>query len=68
MHAAVDNFIAQSLVGALRYVIVDERIGSYLDAPVIAGPLFRLANQFLAHSAMAKILRNVPPLDVSGRL
>jgi len=65
MHTTVHNFVTQGLVCTLGQLIVDDGIGSHLDAPVTACPVLRLGKQLPAYSAVAVILSNIPTLDVA---
>ena len=65
MHTAVHNLVAQGLVRTLGSLIIDEGIGSHLDATANARPVLRLGQQPPAYTALAMILGNVPALDVS---
>ena len=64
MHTTVHNFVTQGLVCTLGQLIIDDGIGSHLDAPVTACSVLRLGKQLPAYSAVAVILSNIPTLDV----
>ena len=68
MHTTVHNFVAQGLVSTLGQLIIDDGIGSHLDAPVTACSVLRLGKQLPAYSAVAVILSNIPTLDVAHGL
>ena len=65
MHTPIYNFVAQGFMCTLGELIIDEGIGSHLDALVIACPLLRPGQKLAADSAMAVILGHIPTLDVA---
>jgi len=67
VHAAVHDLITQGRVCTLGALIVDSGIGRNLEAIVTPSPRLRLPKQFPAHSSLAAMLGNVPPLDVAHR-
>jgi hypothetical protein len=67
MYAAVHDLVTQSLVSALGEVILDQCIGSDLEALVTACPILCFGKKSFAYSALAAILGNVPALDVANR-
>ena len=68
VHTAVDDFETQSFMGPMGEMIVDDGIGSDLDAFVAACPILGFSEQLLAYTAMTVILGNVPTLDVAHGL
>jgi len=68
MHTAVHNLVAQGLVCTLGQLILDDDIGSHLNAPVTARPILRIGKQHPAYSAVPVILDNVPALYVANWL
>ena len=64
VHAAVYHLVAQSLVRALGERIVNQGIGSHLQAPVAPRPILRLSEQALAYAEVALVRSHIPTLDV----
>ena len=65
MHTAVHNLVTQGLVCTLGQLIIDDGIGTHLDAPLTACPVLRLGKQLPAYSAVPVILGYIPALDVA---
>ncbi len=56
MHTAVCNLVTQGLVCTPGQLIIDDGIGTHLDAPLTACPVLRLGKQLPAYSAVPVIL------------
>src|SRR5262249_51151085 len=68
VHAVVHDLEPERLVGPLRSFPVDPGIRGQLAAPLRAGPVLRPAHEGPAHAAPPMRRRDVPSLDVAGRL
>jgi ABC-type glucose/galactose transport system permease subunit len=68
MYTTVDDFETQGFMRTMGEMIVDDGVGSDLDAFVAACPILGFSEQLLAYTAMTVILGNVPTLDVAHGL
>lgn len=68
MDAAVDNFKTQTLVDAMRKVIVDPGVGGHFGATLRARPVFGSVEQFFAKATTAVVFDEIPAFDVADRM
>ena len=64
---ALDFVKAQGCMGPLRYLIVQQRIGSDFEAALRAGPGFGGRHELRAYALPAAAFDHEPPFDVANR-
>ena len=67
MHAAVDHLEAQGLMRTLGRVIINQRIGCYLDASFASRPVFCCDHELCSDALPAVALSDKPPFHISHR-